>query len=271
MREGGHLSFDAIQWALAAPVEKSSAKFVLVAMAHCVNGKGEENMLCWPSTQHLADTTSQDRKTVLEGMRRLREAGFIVDTGERRGNTGQVAVYRLNDPKNGTVSTAANSTKNGTFVETVPETGPVPKTDSNSTEFPYEQSQISLVTVPKTGHGTTKEQLRNKEGTSKRAVAFDAGLIDLPDWLDRDVWQRWARDRKKRGKSITEEAARLQVKKLADHLAAGYSPESVIDNAIENGWQGLYEPKNKPRMTSKHAGFQKLDYREGVTADGTLI
>jgi hypothetical protein len=267
---------------MSAPVEKSSAKFVLVAMAHCVNGKGEESMLCWPSTQHLADTTRQDRKTVLEGMRRLREAGFIVDTGERRGNTGQVAVYRLNSPKNGTVtedekaaeastSTASNSTEIGTVIETVPETGPVPKTDSNSTEFPYEQSQISLVTVPKTGHGTTKEQVKNKEGTSKRVGAFDAGLIDLPDWLDREVWQRWARDRKKRGKAITEDAARLQVKKLSDHLAAGYSPESVIDNAIENGWQGLYEPKSKPRTAGKHAGFQTMNYREGVTADGTLI
>lgn len=256
---------------MSAPVDKSSAKFVLVAMAHCVNGKGEEDMTCWPSTQHLADVTAQDRKTVLEGMRRLREAGFIVDTGERRGATGQVAVYRLNTPKTGTVAEPSNSTENGTVTETVPKTGQVPKTDTNSTVFPYEQSQISLVTVPKTGHGTTKEQVRNNEGTSKKTRGFDASLIELPDWLDRAVWQRWARDRKQRGKPITEDAARLQVKKLADHLAAGYSPETVIDNAIENSWQGLYEPKNKPRTASKHAGFQTMNYREGVTADGTLI
>ncbi|CAA2107688.1 hypothetical protein VVAX_04360 [Variovorax paradoxus] len=251
-------------------------------MAHCVNGKGVESMTCWPSTQHLVNLTAQDRKTVLDGMRRLREAGFIVDTGERRGNTGQVAVYRLNSPKNGTASgdgktldaaapTGPNSAENGMVNETVPETGPVPKTDSNSTEFPYEQSQISLVTVPKTGHGITKEQVKNNEGASKKPRGFDASLIELPDWLDRDVWQRWARDRKQRGKPITEDAARLQVKKLAEHLAAGYAPETVIDNAIENSWQGLYEPKNKPRMASKHAGFQTMNYREGVTADGTLI
>jgi hypothetical protein len=251
-------------------------------MAHCVNGKGIESMTCWPSTQHLVSLTAQDRKTVLDGMRRLREAGFIVDTGERRGNTGQVAVYRLNSPEIGTASekakgsgaaesTDSNSTENGIAIETVPKAGPVPKTYSNSTEFPYEQSQISLVTVPKTGHGTTKEQGMNKEGTSKKTRGFDASLIELPDWLDREVWQRWARDRKQRGKPITEDAARLQVKKLADHLAAGYSPETVIDNAIENSWQGLYEPKNKTRTASKHTGFQTMNYREGVTADGTLI
>lgn len=239
-------------------------------------------MTCWPSTQHLVSLTAQDRKTVLDGMRRLREAGFIVDTGERRGNTGQVAVYRLNSPEIGTASEEAkaseadesagpNGPENGTVIEAVPKTGPVPETDSNSTEFPYERSQISLVTVPKTGHGTTKEQGMNKEGASKKTRGFDASLIELPNWLDRDAWQRWARDRKQRGKPITEDAARLQVKKLAEHLAAGYAPETVIDNAIENGWQGLYEPKNKPRVSSKHAGFQTMNYREGVTADGTLI
>ena len=267
------MSFDAIKWALAQPIDKSSAKFVLVAMANCVDGNGGD-MLCWPSTQHLADTTSQDRKTVLEGMRRLREAGFIVDTGARKGATGQVSVYRLNSPEIGLVADdnqdASNSTENGTVTETVPKTGPIPKTDANSPVFPYEQSRFSPVTVPKTGHGTTKEPLRNQEGT-KKTRGFDAGSIDLPDWLDREVWQRWARDRKQRNKAITEDASRLQIKKLSEFLAAGFTPEVVIDNAIENGWQGLYEPKNKPRAASKHAGFQKLNYREGVSADGSLV
>jgi pyocin large subunit-like protein len=92
-----------MRWAMSQPVAKSSAKFVLVAMADCVNADGA-TMVCWPSVRHLADMTGQDIKTVEAGMRRLREQGFIVDTKERRGETGQVIVYRLNTPKTGAVS-----------------------------------------------------------------------------------------------------------------------------------------------------------------------
>jgi hypothetical protein len=257
---------------------------VLVAMANCVDGKGDE-MCCWPSTLHLAEATAQDRKTVLENLRRLRDDGFIVDTGARRGATGQIAVYRLNEPKSGTVAEGGmremppaaalpSSTEIGTVEESRkrngPENGTVPNSPPNSPEFPVKESQISLLTVPRTGHGTTKDPLKIQEGTTKKTRGFDAAEIDLPDWLNPDVWRRWVRDRKQRNKSITEDAARLQLKKLAEYLQAGYTPDVVIDNAIENGWQGLYEPKNKPRSASKHAGFASKNYREGVTEDGSF-
>lgn len=270
------MSFDAIRWALSQPISKSSTKFVLVAMADCVNVDGEQ-MLCWPSTKHLSDVTAQDRKTVLENIKRLRELGFIEQQKERRGMTGQVFVYELKAPKNGTVEvketvpeTDLKSAENGT----VSEIQTVPNLDIKSPKFGHEESQKRIETVPKTGHGTSKEPVKNQEGTSNkgsRSRPFDAGLIDLPEWLDRETWGRWVKDRKTRNKPITEEAARLQVKKLAEHMAAGYTPETVIDNAIENAWQGLYEPKNKPRSATRHAGFAGKNYREGASTDGSLI
>lgn len=93
------MSFDAIRWALAQAGLKSSAKFVLVAMADCVNSEDGPEMLCWPSAQHLIDITGQDRKTILESVKRLRELGYIEDTGGRKGVTGQVAVYKLQTPE----------------------------------------------------------------------------------------------------------------------------------------------------------------------------
>ncbi|MFL9670462.1 helix-turn-helix domain-containing protein [Variovorax sp. AB1(2024)] len=78
-------------WAWQQPLEKSSTKFLLMAMAHLA-GDSER---CSASVQELADKTSQDRKTVLEGLKRLSDAGLIVDTGERSGATKSVAVYWL--------------------------------------------------------------------------------------------------------------------------------------------------------------------------------
>lgn len=95
------MSNEAITWALAQKVERSSAKFVLVAMANCAGA----DMICWPSIPYLVEATCQDRKTVMENMRRLRESGFITPTGEHKGRTGQVPVYALNGTGNGSVKT----------------------------------------------------------------------------------------------------------------------------------------------------------------------
>jgi hypothetical protein len=271
------VSYDAMRWALAQPVPRSSAKFVLLAMANCVNSDGNE-MLCWPSTQHLSDATAQDRKTVLDNVRRLRNSGLIEDTGERRGMTGQVAVYRLKTPENGIVVSAfdsnasgSNKPETGTVYSrengTGTENGTVPKTDTNSPEIPYKQSRNSLSTVPKTGHGTSNEPVKNQEGTKKER-GFDAAQIDLPDWIDRESWTSWVQDRKARKKTITELAARLQLKQLAGYQADGYSPESVIAHSIAGGFQGLYPPRKRLPQNgspSKHTGFAHVDYTEGVT------
>jgi hypothetical protein len=241
------LSFDAIRWALAQPVAKSPAKFILVAMANCVDGDGPD-MRCWPSVQHLADATSQDRKTVMDGLRRLREAGFIKDTGERRGATGQVAVYLLKSPESGTAAVAptpaplpapapSNSTKNGTSTES----GTVPDFPRNSTESPIKESRISLVTVPKTGHGTSKEPLKEPV-KRKKADAFDPSGMELPDWLPAESWGMWCRDRAKRGKPMTEDAARMQVKKLDGYRAQGFTAAEVIEHSVGSSYQGLYPP-----------------------------
>ncbi|MBV6687326.1 helix-turn-helix domain-containing protein [Xanthomonas euvesicatoria pv. physalidis] len=89
------MSVEAITWALKQPLDKSSAKFVLVLLANCAGG---DNWEAYPSVAYLAEATGQDRKTVLTNMARLVSAGLIRDTGHRRGTTSQVIVYRLNPP-----------------------------------------------------------------------------------------------------------------------------------------------------------------------------
>jgi hypothetical protein len=265
-----------MRWAMSQPVEKSSAKFLLVAMADCVNGEGAE-MLCWPSVKYLSDATCQDRKTVMDGLRRLRDTGFVKDTGNRKGITGQVAVYLLKSPENGTVKPSTEPVKkpesdasNSTEIGTGTENGTVPNFPPNSTEIPSQQYQISLVTVPKTGHGTKKEPVKNQEGTRKKSGGFDASLIDLPEWLDRADWTRWVSDRKTRGKAITEEAAKLQLQNLGNYRKDGFTPKEVIEHSIASTYTGLFPPsrKGKPKTPSRHSGFRDFDYEEGLT-DGT--
>jgi predicted transcriptional regulator len=91
------VSYEAVKWAMDQPVERATAKFVLVVMADCVNGESGE-MVCWPSSTHICKVTGMDQKTVVECLRRLRASGFIAPTGDKKGATGQVPVYRLTSP-----------------------------------------------------------------------------------------------------------------------------------------------------------------------------
>lgn len=223
------MSVEAITWALNLKVERSTAKFVLVAMANCANN----DMTCWPSVQYLSDATCQDRKTVLENIKRLKEAGYITDTTIRKGRTGQVIVYQLKNPENGTVkeikeTQKRNSTENGT----------VPKTDTNSTVFPEEQSRFSAETDPKTGHGTVRnpnEPKEKRQGARGTRLSADFVLLAKhakaaneinPDWTPDEIreigamfkdhwiaasgnkacktdwdatWRNWCRNEKKMG------------------------------------------------------------------------
>lgn len=189
------VSVEAITWALRQDIKPSSTKFVLVVLANCANGN---EFLAWPSVAYLIDATSQDRKTVLANLSRLKDAGYIEDTGERRGLTKQVIVYRLKD---GSVSD--NSTENGT-VQTVP------NFPSNSTVFPTKQSQNSHETVPKTGHGT----VRNHKGTNNPPTPFGKGGCESGD----------ERPKRERKQPVSLKTFADKCKEAGEPVMSGYEP-----------------------------------------------
>lgn len=91
----GETSGQTYEWALRQPLDKSSTKFVLVAMAWKAGGIGR----CCASTADLAEMTGQDRKTVLENIKRLSEIGLIVDTGEKGGPNKSIPIFQLTTDK----------------------------------------------------------------------------------------------------------------------------------------------------------------------------
>ena len=121
------MSIDAMRWAKKVKTGKSSSKAILTWLADMCGA----DLCAYPSVAALAEATEMDRKTVLAGLQHLQKIGLVVDTGERRGRTKQIPVYKLvgveesipdaeqtqnrnslKDPKNGTVD--LNRTENGT-------------------------------------------------------------------------------------------------------------------------------------------------------------
>nr|WP_315528264.1 YdaU family protein [uncultured Achromobacter sp.] len=150
------------------------------------------------------------------------------------------------------------------------------KAQQPSNETPTDAQQ------PLNGCATNQEPITNNQepdkelppSPRKRGNGFDASGIDLPDWLDREDWQGWVADRKARKKPVTQEAAKLQLKQLADFRAEGHQPGAVIANRIASGYQGLYPPRTqtrtKPNGATAHGHFNQQDYHAGVAADGTF-
>lgn len=112
------MSWPALGWASKQRPSRSADKIVLIALADRHN---EENDLAWPSLAWLGDFCCLDRKTVIAALDRLEAAGYIADSGQRTGRTGQVKAYTL--------------AINGPEI-TVPKTEPL-----NSPVFPKKQSQ----------------------------------------------------------------------------------------------------------------------------------
>ncbi|WP_374258744.1 DnaT-like ssDNA-binding domain-containing protein [Yokenella regensburgei] len=85
------MSIDAMRWAKKVKTGKSSAKAVLTWLADMCGA----DLCAFPSIPALAEATELDKKTVQSSLQHLVSVGLIEDTGERRGRTRQIPVYRL--------------------------------------------------------------------------------------------------------------------------------------------------------------------------------
>ncbi|RSO00911.1 helix-turn-helix domain-containing protein [Acinetobacter pittii] len=92
------MSLDATVWAWKKKFTQAKGgsspalkKLVLLSMAD----RADEQHCCYPSSKRLADDCQINKKTLFKILDELCSEGLIFDTGERKGRTKQVIVYRL--------------------------------------------------------------------------------------------------------------------------------------------------------------------------------
>lgn len=253
------MSFDAMRWAMAQPVTPAVTKFVLVAMAECVNDEAG-TMECWPSYAYLARRTGANPKTVEASMYRLREQRYIVDTGKREGGTGKVPVYRLNDPNNGVVTPGPQGADaNGTRPLNTPGIGGIDQS-GNPPKNGVKSPQKVEVIPPKTEGNDPKNGVRNKEG-KKKGTRKEPGAVppEIPG-VPMDLLTDWVKVRKdKRAGPITATVIEGLVREANK---AGLTVADAVRYCCEAGWQGFNagfyaKREGKPLRVDGHVARQE--------------
>ncbi len=168
------MSLDASIWAWKQNVGKSSSKLVLLALA---DRSGADNT-AWPSIESISRDTELDRKTIINCISHLESIGLIFDTGERKGVTGKVVVYKLIGIENryNDMPKFRNSTKIGT----------VPVLDGNSTENGTGNS---------TENGTQNLSLNQSVTNNKKSRSKS----------DEKTFSEWAATMNEKGESLIPE------------------------------------------------------------------
>lgn len=173
------MSIDAMNWAKKIKTGKSSAKSVLTWLAdmcgpdHCA----------FPSIGALADATELDKKTVQSSLQHLIAIGLIEDTGDRRGRTNQIPVYRLvgieesvadvehtqkreHYQKRDRSKKSANTPKNG-IASNVPENGNVTENGIVKGKAPENGVVTNGETIPVLEGNDPENGIRNLSGILK--------------------------------------------------------------------------------------------------------
>lgn len=94
----------------------------------------------------------------------------------------------------------------------------------------------------------------------------------------RVVWEGWAKDRRDRGSKLTSQAVKRQIGRLLGWGLDG--AVASIEQSIEAGWKGLFEPKGDAKPLKKdrfHEGFtrraeeqaaeRQADYKAALAED----
>jgi len=90
---------------------------------------------------------------------------------------------------------------------------------------------------------------------------------DLAEW-----WVKWIKYRRERKLTTREPTMQAQADNLMNWGKSGLDPCQAIRASIENGWQGLFEPKQQYSQQNGAArvNYTPTDYSAGINPDGSF-
>ena len=240
------MSLDATNWAWKLQLNekpggsrKPLKRLLLLSLAD----RAGEDHCCYPSMARLEKDTGLERKTVLKIIAELLEEGLIEDTGERKGITKRVKVYRLlgihgremtpnptasvqvnhanhgmtNHPNNGTLNSAVNGTQNlpKNLLEESKYKNSWLDLEKLEVEVFLANAQIAfqaLITASWFERERRAFEIYNQDRLSSANLMYH-----FADWLIRAYQYKYKQSCKPRQKALSSKQIELCAKRLANH------------------------------------------------------
>jgi len=86
-------------------------------------------------------------------------------------------------------------------------------------------------------------------------------MVEIPAWLDAEIWAEFLRARKLLKKPMTDFAQKLAFKRLDAIRKAGHNPNASVEQSILQGWQGLFEPRDDAIKSASQSDYERTQQR----------
>jgi hypothetical protein len=250
----------ATTWVWENSKSEGSDRLVLLALADFADDNGD----CFGSWGTMSKKTRLSLSTIARSVRRLRDAGELIETQKSTVRQGRNMATVWQIPMGGVMSNCEGGN--------VRLTGGWCQIDTPTKRNSKEQQTQSPQAAPVTAAAQPPQDKQNpspplSSEKAKRKSAFDPTSIPLPHGPRfRHAWGEWVQHRKEKRSPLTPLAASKQLKDLA-----ALSEDDAMDcvcKSIKNGWTGLfadnYGSKGKPSVrpsnvipVRKSAGFDE--------------
>lgn len=92
---------------------------------------------------------------------------------------------------------------------------------------------------------TLKNEAEQKKEVKKpkkpRGASFDINSLELPSWLDLDLWQDYIAHRAEKRAKLTASGAKRMLLEWCDWQKSGINVNNCIKNALVKGWLGVFK------------------------------
>jgi hypothetical protein len=117
------------------------------------------------------------------------------------------------------------------------------------------------VEVKGKGNGSTTTPPTPPRGKARKRADFNPANAELPQHVDPTLWLDFVKHRSELRKRLTPTATQRLLAKLERNPR---DANTMLRASIENGWQGVFEPKNtRPNPTPDYAPATASDLLEG--------
>lgn len=82
--------------------------------------------------------------------------------------------------------------------------------------------------------------------------------LEIPLWIDRNLWEEFLKVRKSLKAVHSEIALKSIIKKLTEYKAEGYNPNEIILKSIRSSWKDVFKPSSKE---------SQIEAKEGAKSD----